>query len=982
MSKYDFEINIEDNSSDRMILKKIVPNSIVLEFGCATGRMTRHMKETMGCKVYIVEYDKGAYEQALQYAEGGICDDIMNFQWLETFKDVKFDAIIFADVLEHLNNPESVLEKAGKLLADRGYIYASIPNITHNDIILKAMEDRFDYTSTGLLDDTHIHFWGLENIKALSGKGELYVQSIEATSWPTGATEQYAGWERTHNPLLLNLLRERKGGEVYQYVISLSKEKCTYPEIKIQESSIASRLCIFYEDKSKKEDHIQIDAYYSGNDSYIIHYVIENPEEIRRVQLLPVGNQSCILKNYSIRQGEEDLLLPIGRTVEIQDGLFLLNNNSAVYADVRDKNLPITIDIEIILPGKRFIEAIIKDYQNPRTVSAATLKELETYRKNFPILMGRMELAEAKYEMIENATFWKISKPLRMFIESVRDFSSEIKEKRQAPDGIETIWKQKQTKFDQDIKFSILVPLKNTNPEYLREMIGSVKKQTYAKWELCLVDSGEQENSEIEKICRKQSKCDSRIRYEKLKECLSICEQTNACIDMASGAYCVFLQQDAQIHRTVLFEMMEVITRKQADFLYTDEKKIYSQQKEENFRPHYKPDYAPDTLRSTNYIGHFIVVHKPLLDHVGGMRIECEGNQDHDLILRLTEQAKNIVHIPKVLYYSRAYQESLTEDIESKTLVPDSVRLTLESHLERVGLAGTVAPTDTDAVYRIQYKIQGEPLVSIVIPNYEFKRELQTCLESIYEKTTYHNFEIIIIENNSRSAEIFQYYEEIQQRWSNLKVVVWDDYFNYSAINNFGMKYASGEHIILLNNDTEVLTPDWIQEMLMFSQRKDVGAVGVMLYYPDDTVQHAGVGLGLHTLAGHFHKYLPRDHQGYMGRMKYTQNLSAVTAACMMVRRDVWDEVGGLDETFEVAFNDVDLCMKIRKAGYSIIWTPFAELYHYESKSRGTDMVPEKKKRHDGEVKRFQQRWAKELADGDPYYNPNLPIFREDFGIQ
>lgn len=273
-------------------------------------------------------------------------------------------------------------------------------------------------------------------------------------------------------------------------------------------------------------------------------------------------------------------------------------------------------------------------------------------------------------------------------------------------------------------------------------------------------------------------------------------------------------------------------------------------------------------------------------------------------------------------------------------------------------------------------------MVSILIPNYEHKKELETCLNSVFEKTTYKNYEVIVIENNSKSHEIFLYYQEIQKKWSNLKVVTWDGKFNFSAINNFGAKFASGKHLLLLNNDTEVISPDWIQEMLMYSQRKDVGAVGAKLYYPDNTIQHAGIGIGLLGLAGHLHRNFDRNHPGYMGRLIYAQDLSGVTAACVMIRRDVWDEIDGLDETFEVAFNDVDMCMRIRKAGYLIVWTPFAELYHYESKSRGAEDTPEKQRRFEGEVHLFQARWGKELAAGDPYYNPNLTLDREDFSLK
>ena len=450
---------------------------------------------------------------------------------------------------------------------------------------------------------------------------------------------------------------------------------------------------------------------------------------------------------------------------------------------------------------------------------------------------------------------------------------------------------------------------------------------------------------------------------------------------MAQGDYISLFDHDDLLHPAALYEKMKVICEQGADFIYTDENTFHFSPTDA-FCPHFKPDYAPDTLRANNYICHFTSFKKSLLDRVGKFRPECDGSQDFDMMLRLTEQAQKIVHIPKVLYYWRAHPNSVAESVGAKPYVIAAAKKAVSDHLERVGLKGEVLDSAVPSMYRLRYEIEGEPLVSIIIPNYEHKQELKVCLDSIYEKSTYKNFEIILVENNSKSDEIFAYYKEIQEKWPNLKVVVWDSYFNYSAINNFGAKFASGEHLLLLNNDTEVISPDWIQEMLMYSQRSDVGAVGAKLYYPDDTIQHAGLGIGLLTLAGHLHRNFDRNHPGYMGRLIYAQNLSGVTAACVMIRRTVWEQVGGLDETFEVAFNDVDLCMRIRKAGYLIVWTPFAELYHYESKSRGIEDTPAKQKRFIGEVERFQTRWAKELAAGDPYFNPNFALDKEDFSIR
>lgn len=496
-----------------------------------------------------------------------------------------------------------------------------------------------------------------------------------------------------------------------------------------------------------------------------------------------------------------------------------------------------------------------------------------------------------------------------------------------------------------------------------------------------MADGSDEAHRSVEKICRQYMRRDQRIKYKKLEKNLGISGNTNACLDMATGEYIGLFDHDDLLHPAALYEVMRAICKQNADFIYTDENTFHGKPADA-FCPNFKPDYAPDTLRSYNYICHFTVFSKKLLDTVGEFRQEFDGSQDYDMILRLTEKALKIVHIPEILYFWRAHKNSVADDIAAKPYTLDAARHALSEHLDRLGLVGEVEDSAIPSTYRIKYAITGSPKVSIVIPNMDYVDTLRACISSILEKTTYENFEIVIVENNSKEAETFSYYDELRND-PHIRVVTWNGKFNYSAINNFGIKEAvTGEYVLLLNNDIEVITPDWIQEMLMFAQRPDVGAVGAMLYYPDDTIQHAGVILGIGGVAGHAHKNFARGDYGYMSRATIVQNLSAVTAACMMVSRDVWNQVHGLDESYEVAFNDVDLCMRIREAGYLIVWTPYAELYHYESKSRGYEDTPEKKRRFEGEVRRFQARWNKELAAGDPYYNPNLTLDREDFSIK
>ena len=538
---------------------------------------------------------------------------------------------------------------------------------------------------------------------------------------------------------------------------------------------------------------------------------------------------------------------------------------------------------------------------------------------------------------------------------------------------------QRKEVFPRSIKISILVPLYNTPEKFLREMIQSVLDQTYANWELCLADGSDAQHENVGQICLEYARKDHRICYQKLEKNMGISGNTNACIEMATGDYIALFDHDDLLHPAALHDVMKEICEKNADYIYTDENTFHDKP-EDAYCPHFKPDFAPDTLRSYNYICHLSVFNKKLLEKVGGFRSEFDGSQDYDLILRLTEQANKIVHVPKILYYWRSHANSVASGISAKPYTLDAAKRALSEHLGRIGLKGEVRDSSVPSTYRITYDIVGSPLISILIPNKDSISDLHKCIESV-KRSTYQNWEIIVVENNSVKKSTFEYYEKLKQD-DRICIVKWAGAFNFSAINNFGAQYAKGEYILLLNNDVEAITPDWLEQMLMFSQREEVGAVGAMLYYPDDSIQHAGCILGLGGVAGHSHKHFMRGDFGYMNRLTIAQNYSIVTAACLMLSRKVWDTVNGLDETFAVAFNDVDLCMRIRQAGYLIVWTPYAELYHYESKSRGAEDTPEKQKRFQGEIERFQRRWAKELAAGDPYYNPNFTLDCEDFSIR
>ena len=542
-----------------------------------------------------------------------------------------------------------------------------------------------------------------------------------------------------------------------------------------------------------------------------------------------------------------------------------------------------------------------------------------------------------------------------------------------------TLRRQKHAAFAQKPLISIVIPLYCTPLPYLKELLESVRRQSYENWQLCLADGSP--DDKVKEFIEKHYGREKRIVYRKLEENGGISVNTNEAVALAAGEYLMLCDHDDTLEPDALYEIVKAINDTGADVLYTDEDKV-SMDGRHYFDPNFKPDFNLFRLRENNYICHIFVVKKSLTDETGLLRSEFDGAQDFDFILRCCEKAQKITHIPKVLYHWRCHMDSTAADPSSKAYAYEAGRKAVREHYQRLGIDAKVEMTERPGWYRSHVKVQGNPLISVIIPNKDHTDDLELCLFSMTRKSTYRNYEILIVENNSEKEETFEYYRKLPDRYPKARVLTWEKEFNYSAINNFAAKEAKGEYLLFLNNDVEILTPDWMEEMLQNCQQENVAAVGAKLYYPDDTIQHAGVVLGLGGIAGHIMCRASKEDPGYFGRMISVQEISAVTAACMMVKKSDFDAVGGLDETFQVAFNDIDLCMKFRAAGKKIIFTPYAELYHYESKSRGLEDTPEKQFRFDKEVKRFQEKWAQQLEMGDPYYSPNLSVTEGDCSLR
>ena len=544
----------------------------------------------------------------------------------------------------------------------------------------------------------------------------------------------------------------------------------------------------------------------------------------------------------------------------------------------------------------------------------------------------------------------------------------------------ETLEAQKKHKFDYRPLISIAVPAYQTPVEFLKQMIESLISQTYPEWELCIANASP-DNEEMQRVLADYSAKDSRVRFCNLKENLGIAENTNRAFSMAKGEFMGLLDHDDLLAPNALYEIVQALQdHPQADALYTDEDKVTTEL-DEHFQPHLKPDFNLDLLRSNNYICHFFVVRRSIVEKAGGFRKEFDGAQDYDFIFRCTENAREVLHVPEILYHWRTHKASTADNPASKMYAFEAGKRAIEANLERTGTKGVVSHTQDLGFYRVKYPVQGKPLVSVIIPNKDEKETLQTCMEMLNNNTSYQNFEIIIIENNSTTDEIFRYYKELSKD-PRIHLLRWGKEFNYSAINNFGVAHAKGEYLLFLNNDIKSINPDWMEELLGVCQRPEVGGVGAKLIYPDNTIQHAGCVVGMGGIAGHMFVDMPADRTGYLHKASLLQDMSAVTAACLMMKKEVFEEAGGFTEELAVAFNDVDLCLKVRKNNLLIVYDPYAKLYHMESKTRGAEDSKEKVRRFQTEIEYMRCHWLDILKNGDPYYNKNLSLTKWNYSLK
>lgn len=528
-------------------------------------------------------------------------------------------------------------------------------------------------------------------------------------------------------------------------------------------------------------------------------------------------------------------------------------------------------------------------------------------------------------------------------------------------------------------KISIILPVYDIDEKWLRLCIESVKKQIYENWELCIVDGGSTKFN-IKKVLKKYAEEDNRIKIKFLNKNKGIACNSNEALGLATGDFIGFLDHDDELSPDALYEVVNLLNENPAlDFIYTDEDKITVKGK--RIDPHFKPDWSPDTFYSCNYITHFAVIRKKIISELGGFREGYDGSQDYDLFLRVTEITDKIAHIPKVLYHWRMVPHSAAFSSHSKPYAYLAAKRAIKDSLNRRKIEGNVLDGPSPGFYRVKYDIIGNPLVSIIIATKNKGKVLKRCVQSILDKTKYDNYEILIIDGQIEESMVFGFDEETK---SNPKVRIkkYNEPFNQPKIYNFAVSLVNSEYIIFLCEDTEIISREWLNAMLEHVQRKEVGIAGALLYYPNNSIQHSGIIIGINGIAGYSFRHFSGKNFGYFNRAKIIQNLSAVSGACMMIKRDVFDNVGGFSEEFHISLSDIDLCLKVKERGYLIVYTPYAELYHYESRYRSCEIGPEKYKKFEKEIKHFQTKWKDVLAKGDPYYNPNLTLNKEDFSLR
>ena len=983
---YDYRIDLAvENNSHTQLIRRVPPGSRVLEMGCATGYMSEVLREQLGCRVTGVEYDAEAAARARERLDELIVADVDQPGWDAPLGDRRFDVITCADIIEHLKHPEAFLRALRRHLEPEGRLLVSVPNGAHVAVRLELLEGRLTYEDDGLLDRTHLHFYTHASLAALLRRSGFAIDEFSYTFHDLPdeiIAERLArvGLESSEKALAI---LHAPDAVAFQFIVSAHVGKDSGHAIELHDLPLRESMEVYRNllrelDETRRiviardETVEALRASVAGIEADRDARLAEKAERIARLEqernaaereARALEQQRYALQDEKRRLGEE-----IARLREQKQRL-----GEALEAVLHSRGWRLWKGLTAPVRAARLARPLLARIARDPAAGLRESREL--------LALWRRDGAQALAARLRESA--RTAPP----VANAGDL--EIERYRRWRERYERLDSDALVRIGRDIGalqnpplLSILMPVYNPEPGELREAIESVLAQSYPHWELCIVDDASSASG-VARVLREHAARDPRVRVHRRERNGHIAAASNDALAMAKGRFIGLLDQDDRLAPHALYHVaMAIDEQPDVGLIYSDEDKIDVNGR--RYGHYFKPDFNPDLLRSHNMISHFGVYRRELVVELGGFREGFDGAQDYDLALRVVDRLERhqIRHLPRILYHWRAGAHSTAADPEAKPYALRAAIRAMEDHLRRNHLDARVAESDLfPGTLRVRYALPAEPpLVSIIIPTRNARRLVEQCIGSIRQQTRYPNYEILLVDNGSDDPAALAAFERLAAE--GVRVLPYPHPFNYSAINNFAAGKARGELLAFVNNDIEVIAPDWLDEMVALALRPGTGAVGARLWYPDDRLQHGGVVLGLGGVAGHAMKYLPKGDPGYCARALLRQNYSAVTAACLVVRRVLFEEVDGFDEThLAVAFNDVDLCLRLREVGYDNVWTPWAELYHHESLSRGAEDTPEKQRRFAKECEWMRQRWG-ELLDRDPAYNPNLTRAREDFSLK
>jgi GT2 family glycosyltransferase/2-polyprenyl-3-methyl-5-hydroxy-6-metoxy-1,4-benzoquinol methylase len=972
-SKYSVDIDPEANTSHALMLRLIGGSKHVLDVGCAAGDLARALVER-GCRVAGVEIDEEAAEAARPVLDRLVIGDLASLDLASELGSHLFDVVVFGDVLEHLIDPLPVLRQARALLAPGGYVVISIPNVAHADVRLALLVGDFTYRPLGLLDKTHVRFFTRRSLYELLAEAGLAPADVRRTVAPPFGTEIQVPRELVPEGVLERLL-EDPDAETYQFVLSAVPDDA---------AGLTSRL------------HRNLEA--------AMGRVEELQDHVAAIQSERAALEAQQHEREAHLAEQVRALEPLTREVErLRRRLAMQDAEGAVHEE-RAAELE-----RVVRRQSDEIRAIRDDLETQSVLRqdaqerVAAMLGSTAWRVTSPVrALGPLRAAvqgpvQTRRSLRDSADPRKLARRVRE--RGVRSALNSVRATLAAPAAQDDYlrWVAQHDTLDEADRtavrrhvdllprrplLSVVVPAYNTNETALREALDSVLGQLYPEWELCVVDDASPEPL-VWQVLQEYAARDRRVRVQRRADNGGIAAATNDAISAAQGEYVVLLDHDDILPPHALYMIaLEVLTHPDADLVYSDEDKLDAQSR--RTEPNFKPDFNHELLLGQNTVSHLGVYRTSLLRELGGMREGVDGSQDHDLALRVVAASSpdRIRHIPHVLYHWRQFSGSGTFSATNSGKAAVASRGAVQAHLEQRGEPARVEPDPLVPTWnRVVWPVpEPAPEVTVVIPTRDRVELLRTAVHGVLEQTDYPAVRVVVVDNDSSDPATLGYLEQLSGD-PRAEVLRQPGAFNYSALNNAAVRVTGSPLVLLLNNDIVVRDAGWLREMVSLVVRPGVGAVGAKLLYGDGRVQHGGVLLGILGVANHAHLLFPGDSPGYFGRAALLQEMSAVTGACLLTRREVYEAVGGLDEeNLPVAFNDVDFCLRVREAGHRVLWTPHAVLTHLESISRGSDTEGERLERFEREIDYMKRTWGR-LLRSDPAYNPNLSITATDFSL-